>query len=167
MTDQTPTTNPTGTCQICGRSQKVVRGRIAIHGYRQPWLTQGDGARTASCAGSRHLPYEVSRDAIPTVRDGYAASATATRAMIAEWLATPPAKLHVVKRDAWGNVKRDVNLELPADFDPNQPAHYKFGLNYESEFASRVRSMRDHATGLEQTVEFLNARYAAWKAVAA
>jgi hypothetical protein len=44
-----------GTCQICGRRQRLVGGRLAEHGYRVlSWW-----GKTQGCFGSRHLPYEI------------------------------------------------------------------------------------------------------------
>lgn len=48
------------TCQCCGRAIFAETGVIAHHGYQRP----GGGWQTASCAGARELPFEVSRDAL-------------------------------------------------------------------------------------------------------
>jgi hypothetical protein len=48
------------TCQICGRLILANTGTIAHHGYTRP----GMGWQTASCEGSKELPFEVSRDAL-------------------------------------------------------------------------------------------------------
>jgi hypothetical protein len=48
------------TCQCCGRGIFAATGLIAHHGYERP----GHGWQTASCFGARHLPWEVSRDAL-------------------------------------------------------------------------------------------------------
>ena len=50
----------TMTCQCCGRAIFAETGVIAHHGYQRP----GGGWQTASCAGARELPFEVSRDAL-------------------------------------------------------------------------------------------------------
>jgi len=49
------------TCQICGRIIRSKSGVIAHHGYKR----LGGGWQTASCAGARNLPYEVSCDMLP------------------------------------------------------------------------------------------------------
>ena len=49
---------PEGTCQICGREHKIVRGKIALHGYQRP----GDGHAHGRCYGAGYLPYEIDRD---------------------------------------------------------------------------------------------------------
>lgn len=46
------------TCQCCGRAHLANTGLMAHHGYQRP----GNGWQTASCAGARELPFEVSRD---------------------------------------------------------------------------------------------------------
>jgi hypothetical protein len=51
------------TCQLCGRLIGAAIGEIASHGYRRP----GYGMQTRSCAGSWHLPYEVSRDRLSSM----------------------------------------------------------------------------------------------------
>jgi hypothetical protein len=46
-----------GTCQICGRSQKLPSGRIAQHGYTVQW-----GSYNGICNGTGQLPFEQSKD---------------------------------------------------------------------------------------------------------
>lgn len=48
------------TCQCCGRAHLANTGKMAHHGYERP----GYGWQTASCYGARHLPFQVSRDAL-------------------------------------------------------------------------------------------------------
>lgn len=48
-----------GTCQICGATQKLPNGRLALHGYTTRW-----GFFSGVCTGSRHLPFEQSKDLI-------------------------------------------------------------------------------------------------------
>jgi hypothetical protein len=69
------------TCQICGKAHQEVGGKIAHHGYQRP----GDGYQTASCSGARELRYEISRDAIPPVRDAMADAAERHAAMAAKY----------------------------------------------------------------------------------
>src|SRR6185295_9967482 len=47
-----------GTCQICGGSQAIVRSMIALHGYNRP----GVGFIIGECYGAKHPPFEVSCD---------------------------------------------------------------------------------------------------------
>lgn len=46
-----------GTCQICGRIQKLPRGLLAKHGYQVVWESF-----TGTCYGSGLAPFEVSCD---------------------------------------------------------------------------------------------------------
>jgi hypothetical protein len=48
-----------GTCQICGRVQKLPHGYLAKHGY-----TVEDWGFTGTCDGSGYLPFEESTDRI-------------------------------------------------------------------------------------------------------
>lgn len=49
-----------GTCQICGGDQAIVRNNIALHGYERP----GHGYIKGRCFGADKLPFEVSCDAL-------------------------------------------------------------------------------------------------------
>jgi hypothetical protein len=50
-----------GTCSCCFRDTAVIEtGRMAHHGYERP----GDGAQSASCAGVRFRPLEVSTEGL-------------------------------------------------------------------------------------------------------
>lgn len=45
-----------GTCQVCGRIQKLPKGVLAKHGFERPW-----GSReTEGCTGTAELPLELS-----------------------------------------------------------------------------------------------------------
>lgn len=48
------------TCQVCNRQIFAETGVIAHHGYQRP----AEGWQTCSCNGARHVPFEVSRDAL-------------------------------------------------------------------------------------------------------
>lgn len=54
-----------GHCQICGRKQKIVRGKLAKHGYSVRW-----NMFVGTCSGSEHLPYEQSCEQIKPVVAG-------------------------------------------------------------------------------------------------
>lgn len=45
----------TGECQICGRRQKLPRGKLSLHGYSVMW-----GCFQGICIGSKELPFEQS-----------------------------------------------------------------------------------------------------------
>lgn len=48
-----------GHCQLCGRLQRLPDGVLALHGYTVQW-----GFFSGQCPGSKHLPYEQSKDLI-------------------------------------------------------------------------------------------------------
>ena len=48
-----------GTCQVCGRVQKLPNGRLSIHGY-----TKRFGFFAGACRGECRLPFEESHDVI-------------------------------------------------------------------------------------------------------
>lgn len=48
-----------GTCQLCGRQQKLPNGRMAKHGYTVQW-----GFFEGTCPGSDGQPFELSKDLI-------------------------------------------------------------------------------------------------------
>lgn len=56
-------------CQVCGQQIMVdVRKRIHTHGFGWSESSMGEGVRSDRrhcCFGTGHLPYEMSRDALP------------------------------------------------------------------------------------------------------
>jgi hypothetical protein len=72
-----------GTCQICGRQQKLPGGRMAKHGYTTRWnFFQG------VCTGADHLPFEQSIDLIQNAIENAKSRIVALQSRIAE-LRTP------------------------------------------------------------------------------
>lgn len=49
-----------GECQVCGHTQKLPNGKMALHGYTKRWHFF-----SGVCQGSKHLPFEQSMDMIP------------------------------------------------------------------------------------------------------
>lgn len=54
-----------GTCQICGRIQKLPDGRLSQHGYTTRW-----GFFSGVCCGSGQLPFEQSKDLVDGAIEG-------------------------------------------------------------------------------------------------
>lgn len=152
------------TCQICGRQIKLVGDRIAHHGYQQPWRSQGSGARTSSCPGARHLPYEVSRVLIPQIRRGYEEYRTKVETSVATWLAEPPPEIKVIVRDGWLREKSRFTRQRPEGFDPQNLRGSSMFHSYEAEYAARLRTMRNDAKALTEAIKFLDERYVNWRA---
>ena len=48
-----------GTCQVCGRTQKLPNGYLSLHGYTTRW-----GFFAGTCHGAQALPFELSKDLI-------------------------------------------------------------------------------------------------------
>lgn len=48
-----------GTCQCCGRTQKLPKGVLSLHGY-----TVAQGWFSGVCRGAKHLPFEQSCDEV-------------------------------------------------------------------------------------------------------
>lgn len=48
-----------GSCQVCGREQKLPSGRLSLHGYTTKW-----GFFSGTCPGSGFSPFEESKDLI-------------------------------------------------------------------------------------------------------
>lgn len=59
-----------GSCQLCGRLQRLPNGRLAKHGY-----TVEFNFFNGVCPGSHNLPYEQSCDLLPAQRDHAKATA--------------------------------------------------------------------------------------------
>lgn len=48
-----------GTCQVCGRTQKLPSGNLSLHGYTTQW-----GFFAGTCHGAKAQPFELSKDLI-------------------------------------------------------------------------------------------------------
>ena len=68
-----------GTCQICGCTQLLPKGRLSLHGYTTKW-----GFFSGICAGANHLPFEQSKDQIAAAVAHVEADIKATEAEIAQ-----------------------------------------------------------------------------------
>jgi hypothetical protein len=142
-------------CQICAREIKAKKGYIAHHGYTRP----GHGWQTRSCAGAQHLPYEVSRDAIPLVITGLENFRDLTKSRIHEWETNQPATIEWTP-DSWGRPGETKTLTRPAEI--NEWRSNSRGT-YEYEYFGRLRTWKQELKGVIEYIEFLNKRYADWK----
>lgn len=68
-----------GTCQICGREQKLPGGQLSQHGYTVDW-----GYFSGVCWGSKHLPFEQSIDLIASAIDSQKSTIARLRSEIAD-----------------------------------------------------------------------------------
>jgi hypothetical protein len=69
----------TGTCQICGNSQKLPNGILSNHGY-----TVQMGWFSGICTGAKHLPFEKSCDLIQFAIDHTKGSIVTNKSYIEE-----------------------------------------------------------------------------------
>jgi len=146
----------TTTCQICGRPILANTGVIAHHGYKRP-----GGWQTASCFGARELPYEQSRDAIPTCIASIERFIARKEARIAELEMDPPATLTHQQYAGFGQT-RPVQIEKPADFDPaTARADYRIG-SYVSLWLAEKQAAAQAIKASQADIKTLQARYDAW-----
>lgn len=99
------------TCQICARDIKANTGTIAHHGYQRP--DRGSGWQTASCMGARHLPYEQSRDLIPSAIEQVRVFIKNQQTRRRELLNTPPATMTIISF-----YQDSKTVTRPEGFDP-------------------------------------------------
>ena len=154
-------TTPTTTCQICARAIKANTGIIAHHGYQRP---QYQGWQTASCDGARQLPYEVSRDYIPVVIERYKMHSANQEAMADEMLRTPPA---TITKFAMNSYQDDQTFDKPADFDAYEIVNadrLTGSSSYQNEYIRKYRAHRSNVKEIAAAIEFLQKRYADWRA---
>ena len=147
------------TCQICARSIKAKSGLIAHHGYQRPW---GEGFQTDSCFGSRALPYEKSRDRIPSHRDTIKAWADG-RAKFAKILrAEPPANMSYYPTHGHKRFER-VDVPKPDVFNVDQTMAMGHPFNsYPNLFKSSIATAELEAEQGRAEVRRLQKRYDAW-----
>ena len=87
-----------GTCQVCGREQKLPNGILSTHGYTVEW-----NMFTGECFGSKELPFEQSTDLIQRA----VLTASVKRGSLAkhqDCLALPP-------KEPYGTVKSYLTRE--------------------------------------------------------
>ena len=70
-----------GSCQICGRVQKLPGNVLSLHGYTTRW-----GFFEGTCPGSKHSPFETSCALIKTYRDNAVVNAAMSRELAAAHL---------------------------------------------------------------------------------
>ena len=143
------------TCQICARPILSKLGLIAHHGYRRP----GGGWQTASCIGARHLPYEVSCDALPPAIKIIESWLNECKENLKTFLANPPSVL--VEISTWSNKKWEWTR--PENFNQNDPS-YRSSMphTYECEYSHRKHAYENNIRTATSELAFLNDRLAKW-----
>lgn len=145
-------------CQICERMIKATTGVIAHHGYQRPYQ---QGWQTSSCFGARHLPYEVSCDAIQPCIDHIKQYVEAMQRNLTEWLAFPPEKFtpmpHYIGH-------KPTESTRPEGFDAK--ANMERGSwsgGYEYEHAARAKFYTREIEGSKKDIARLTKRLNSWK----
>lgn len=73
-----------GTCQVCGRLQKLPGGALSKHGYTKQW-----GFFNGTCPGAGYLPFELQKDKAEAAVTRVQAIVEKLRGQIAELNAAP------------------------------------------------------------------------------
>lgn len=146
------------TCQICARPILSKLGLIAHHGYQRP----GGGWQTASCIGARHLPYEVSCDAIPPAITRMESWLKEQKENLATFLVSPPTIL--VESSTWTDKKWE--WKRPENFNPQEASYRSYSPHtYECEFSRRKYSYEHSIHMATSELAFLNERLMKWHAI--
>lgn len=156
---------PATHCQICARPIKVLRGRIAAHGYRQPHRFHGgagSGWRTGSCFGARFRPFEVAADALPQAIERSLDAIVRLEARVEELLATPPEK--VSEPAEYRRSSGPMDFERPADFDVALPSTRYGWRTYGWAFWALIGRLRDEVVHHRSAVRYLGERLGEWRA---
>jgi hypothetical protein len=157
-TDEIKIIEPVWTCQICGRPIKAKNNIIAHHGYKRP--DRGSGWQTASCAGARFQPYEISCDRLPPTIQYIKVHIARVESRLEEHINNPPKILMVNKGFSWN--KNLVEVSLPESFDPKNPPCCVGMFSYEGEHSDIKRKYQKDIKYSKIDLEFLEKRLANW-----
>jgi hypothetical protein len=170
-----------GTCQICGREQKLPGDRMSKHGYTTRW-----GFFEGVCPGAGHVPFEVGTDLIEAFTAAAEARGIRQRALEAEQRAGNGLLMReryyrhgehpYLKRWKGGYVNEEVTVALEVTDYGYRKALVTFNRDgvaardvhgtYESEIATMHRVQADRhaaaAKGFEEYVVWQRARLAKW-----
>ncbi len=143
------------TCQICGREIKANTGTIALHGYTRP----RQGWQTASCYGAKHLPYEVSCDAIPSAIEKITAWLVMQKELQSEFLSNPPVTLTISKKYP---MRGTEEVSRPEAFDKEQGSWSSRDL-YSSAYSKERYRLETEIKFAAQDLAYMQKRLADWK----
>lgn len=159
MTDEKPK-EPIWTCQICGRPIKAKNGIIAHHGYKRP----GDGWQTASCAGAREKPYEISCNVLPPTIASIKAHIARVETKLENHMNNPPKTLTIMMGAPWSRqIPKEVTI--PKNFDSKKlPCCLNELYCYEGEFIDIKRRLQQDIKYSKQDLIFMEERLKNWVA---
>lgn len=149
------------TCQICARPIKAKNGIIAHHGYKRP--NRGSGWQTASCAGARFLPYEVSCDRLPPTIVTIKNFIMLKDSQLREFIDNPPESLKINLGGYYTTSTREVTR--PDEFDYKSVAFSFASMRpntYENEFRDRMYNIEQDIKFAKIDLKFMEERLENW-----
>lgn len=159
-TNNTRKATHSGTCQLCGREQKLPGGRLSLHGYTTRW-----GFFSGVCPGSTWLPFEVSADRIAIAIEANGQYIARLEVKEAEALANPGPE--VMRRDYNQKGKPFVKKTLKLD-GTRTALHMQYSVMTDAELVGKFNkeyaaSFRNLITQVTEHTEWLRERLASWK----
>lgn len=146
------------TCQVCGRAIKSAKGVIAHHGYQRPY---GWHEQTASCAGARYAPYEVSCDRLKEVIEQVVKFLERQETEHKAFLENPPKTLiEYEKRGSYGREERREYTK-PDNFNPNE--YHGIPHTYGCVYMFRKQDYERTIRLTKSDLETMKRRLAEWK----
>jgi hypothetical protein len=162
----------TGTCQLCGRAQKLPNGRLSLHGYEVKW-----SQFVGDCNGSRALPYELSRDLIDAAIASAQREALALRADAdvqaartdVVWVQHYVKATWQARKSSQRWIPIDIaNVDIKArayEYEGKRHQVGRYSANLQAECnEARAHSLRTRAAGLEEYAAWLIERNKNWQA---
>ncbi len=104
-----------GTCQACGRIQKLPNGVLSLHGYTKQW-----GFLHGVCKGSHHRAFEISKDLIEKCITGSQDAIVGLQARRAE----------LFQFTTTANSKAWRRIYVDAKYKHNTPSGYEWRLGH-------------------------------------
>ena len=146
------------TCQICGRLIKANTGIIAHHGYKRP--DRGSGWQTASCAGARHLPYEVSCDMLTPTIEYIKHHISKVEVKLNDHINNPPKTLIIQVGGYFRRIEKEVML--PETFDAKNPPCCVRIYSYEGKHSDIRRKLQQDIKYSNQDLKYMEERLKNW-----
>lgn len=144
-----------GSCQICGREQKLPSNAMSLHGYTVNW-----GFFNGTCTGSRYLPFEQSKNLIEEAIKNVTAQHARLTSQVADLRAnTEPTHIQVSYYDR--NTYRHIaaTVEVSAVYPELSSWRAKVTDPHGREFTAHVAGYGP--TTAEQAAHYSNTQLAA------
>lgn len=149
--------NPSGSCQICGRQIKFASGLIAHHGYRRP----GHGWQTASCYGARYQPYEIAHDALDRMIPEMASGLRSAEERYGDFLTFPPPTLRYNRfAGSYTRPAEWIELPRPEGFTPG--GYHDRPGTYQYHYSTGLSALANEIRQRWENLNYLRDRRANW-----